>query len=52
MVAVSLSMIVEVVDKGETGGRERERVPRVRGRWSSLGSPAFFFLRNLGLCSP
>lgn len=52
MVAVSLSMFVEVADKGETGSRERERnVPRVSGRLSYLGSLALC-LRNLDLCGP
>lgn len=52
MIAVSLSMFVDVVDKGETETREGERdVPRVSGRWSSLDLLALC-LRNLGLCDP
>lgn len=35
MVAVSLSMFLEVVDKGEAGVERERDVPRVSGRWSS-----------------
>jgi hypothetical protein len=50
IVAVSLSIFIELLDEGETGGTDRD-VPRVCRSVVSLGSPALC-LRTLGLCGP